>query len=297
MAALVAVMLLQPDHAHAWGPGVHVAAANWVLANLALLPLAVARCIGTYKEAFTYGSLSADIFIGKGCSVKPGHSHNWETGLALLDSVRGSRQKAYALGYLAHLAADIVAHNNYVPALMSATPGAGKLSHVYIEAQADRLVRWDTRDAVRLFESRLSRESDSSLRRATSAGRMPFLFKKQVFKSSMALVGGNSWRNSLSVCGLMTPGTRDTAFFTAMFDASLRSVVDVLCDPFDSAMTALDPIGESPLCDAKALCCGRAPLAFRRPFPLRFPLHPSVAGLPAVCLPERATYPLLADAV
>ncbi|UZP66402.1 zinc dependent phospholipase C family protein [Desulfovibrio mangrovi] len=303
--AFVAFVLLAllPDHAHAWGPGVHIATANWVFANAALLPALAARHILAHKDAFMYGCLSADIFIGKGCSVKPGHSHNWETGLKLLDSVRGPRLKSYALGYLSHLAADIVAHNNYVPAMMSTTPGSGKLSHVYIEAQADRLVRWDARNALRLFGSKHAVDADSSLCSATSAGKMPFKFKKHVFKGSMALCGAAPWRSSLSVCSLVTPETQNPAELDRMLNASLRAVVNVLNDPFNSPLTTLDPIGEQPLKDAKALCRGRTPLAFRNPFPLQFPLHGLVTALPDLPQKSNRTYcsvrlsPLLADAV
>lgn len=276
----VALLLLVPGSAFAWGPGVHLAAADWLFGNLALLPLAAARCIGAHKDAFLYGSLSADIFIGKGCAVKPGHSHTWETGLNLLDRAVEPRLQAYAYGYLAHLAADIVAHNNYVPSLMSTTPGSGKLSHVYIEAQADRLVRWDSAGALRLFESHHARPADSCLRGVTRAARMPFLLKKHVFKRSMAVAGTAPWRGSLGMCRLVTPDTADPAFFAAMFNASLQAVLQVLSAPMESALCTLDPIGEASLRDARALCCGRAPLAFRKPFPLRFPLHPLVAELP-----------------
>ncbi len=278
--ALVGVVALFPADALAWGPGVHIAAANWLLSNTAALSPLAAHLISSHREAFLYGSLSADIFIGKGCAVRPGHSHNWETGLRLWDATRGKRLKAFALGYLSHLAADIVAHNNYVPAMLSAAPGAGKFSHVYIEAQADRMVRWDTRVAVELFGTKRTREADASLRRATHAERMSFSFKKQMFKSGVALAGGSPWRASLSLCGHLTPSAQDPVYLNDMFDASLRAIVNVLNDPATSPLLVLDPIGETPLRDAKALCQGRAPLDFRHPFPLRFPLHPLVAALP-----------------
>ncbi len=282
IACMAAVLALVPADAFAWGPGVHMATANWLFANTGVLPALTGQLIASHREAFLYGCLSADIFIGKGCAFKPGHSHNWETGRRLLDSARAPRLKAYALGYLSHLAADIVAHNNYVPAMLSATPGSGKLSHVYIEAQADRLVRWDTRIALRLFDNTHAKDADSTLCSATSAGRVPFMLKKQVFKHSVALAGGMPWRTSLRLFRRIAPEAQDTELFGSMMDASLRAVVSVLSDPYDSPVTGLDPIGEQSLRDAKALCCGRAPFAFRKPFPLRFPLHPALAGLAAL---------------
>ena len=44
------------------------------------------------------------------------HSHNWSTGFGLLSAARGSEEQAFALGYLAHLGADVVAHNFFLPA-------------------------------------------------------------------------------------------------------------------------------------------------------------------------------------
>ena len=114
IAAFVTLALM-PDQALAWGPGVHLALGNSVLSNMGCLPPLVAALLGRHRDAFLYGCLSADIFIGKGTNIKPGHSHNWVTGFKLLKSAQDARVLAYAYGYLSHLAADVVAHNYFVP--------------------------------------------------------------------------------------------------------------------------------------------------------------------------------------
>lgn len=161
----------------AWGPGVHMAIGNAVLANAEMLPIAVARLLLANSAIFLYGCLSADIFIGKGSKAKRKHSHNWQTGFALLDEAKQSHLEAYSLGYLSHLAADIVAHNYYVPNLMRHAPPGGRLSHVYIEMLADDQANWSAQQATKLFRQANS-EADLSLRKHMDARKLSFFLKR-----------------------------------------------------------------------------------------------------------------------
>jgi hypothetical protein len=285
LAALCVVLL--PDAAFAWGPGVHMVAAHWLLQNASLLPAAVGSALLAHPDAFLYGSLSADIFIGKGCTVTPGHSHNWSTGHALYQAADTPRLHAYACGYLSHLAADTVAHNHYVPTLLGGTPGTGKLSHVYIEMQADRMVEWDAAEAVSLF--RLPNgAADRTLLQATHGGHWPFAFKKRLFRGSLAVSGKQSWRRSLRLMHRVMPHAADRAYLRDMIDVSMRAVVDVLRDPYGSAVTGIDPIGSDHLAEARDVCRGVRPLVARRLDGVRFPLDARLVDLPYLPVPCRA---------
>ena len=133
-------LVLLPEQAVAWGPGVHLALGSQVLASVQYLSSVVASAICAYPQVFLYGSLSADIFIGKGCRFTPTHSHNWSLGFDLLKGAESPRQQAYAYGYLAHLAADVIAHNYFVPNMLDILPMPEKMAHVFVEMQADREV-------------------------------------------------------------------------------------------------------------------------------------------------------------
>ncbi len=249
LAALAAFLLVPATSALAWGPGVHMAVGNWLLANLDCVAPAVGKLMALHPGAFLYGSLAADIFIGKGSTFRPGHSHNWSTGLSLLAGADSDRTKAYAYGYLSHLAADTVAHNHYVPAMMSALPGGGKLGHVYVEMQADALVRWDSRQAFLLFD-RPQGDTDGVLLDTVRHRRWPFLLKKQMMKSHLSLCGHRRWAQSLSVADRMySLGHKD--FFRSMFTLTLDAVGDFLADPGGSRVMELDPIGSRPLGKAR----------------------------------------------
>lgn len=239
---ILAGATLAPDTALAWGPGVHLALGNSALANLALISPAIAGLIGNHRNAFLYGCLSADIFIGKGTSVRPGHSHNWVTGYKLLNSASDPRVLAYAYGYLTHLAADVVAHNYYVPNTLWTMPSGGKISHVYVEAQADRKFEAERESALALF-TRPNRDTDTTLLSAMDRRRLPFLLKKQIVKGSLKLTGRKEWGRSLRLANRLLPCERTNAHLDEMYALSQNLVFDFLMDPKCSPAVAFDPIG------------------------------------------------------
>lgn len=252
LAATMLLVLTADADAWAWGPGVHLAAGNFFLSRLDCLAPEVARLLACHPGAFLYGCLSADIFIGKGCTVRPGHSHSWSIGQGLLAAADSDRTRAYAYGYLSHLAADTVAHNHYVPGMMGELPSGGKLGHVYVEMLADRQVHWDSRQALRLFRAP-QKEEDLVLRRTMGEPRLAFLMKKQVFKSHLGLCCAPEYRNSLDLAErtFARPGSR--AYFRDMFGLTLDAVGDFLTRPETSPVLRLDPVGSRALWDVKQL--------------------------------------------
>lgn len=242
--ATLALVLLTAAGAFAWGPGVHLAAGNYFLARLDLLTPMVAHIISGNPQAFLYGCLSADIFVGKGSRVTPAHSHNWSTGFKLLlDSAQDLRLAAYAYGYLSHLAADTIAHNYYIPTMLARTPSGGKLSHVYLELQADWRMPWSGRQAMDLL-LQPNGTADACLRDATEQPRrLPFLLKKGLYTSGFLLYDTKSWRRSLRFMGKALPAAQDDESLADMIDLTMRVVHSVLNNPTASPATALDPIG------------------------------------------------------
>lgn len=241
IVAAIAVALI-PEQALAWGPGVHLALGNSVLANLACLPPLVASVLARHKDAFLYGCLSADIFIGKGTDFHPGHSHNWVTGFKLLKSAKDRRVLAYGYGYMTHLAADVVAHNYFVPNALAAMNSGSNLSHVYVEAQADRNFRAERETALTVMR-KPNRGPDNTLLNAMSKPRFPFLVKKQIIKGSLTLTGRKTWGSSLRLADRLLPGPSATRHLEEMFALSENCVFDFLRDPKASPAVSFDPIG------------------------------------------------------
>jgi len=110
----VALVLL-PSAAYAWTPGTHVFLGEAVMRSLDLLPSAIAELLRAYPYDFLYGSIAADTSIAKKYAPVGRHCHSWTVGLEIYDGAEDDPLRAFALGYLAHLAADAVAHNYFVP--------------------------------------------------------------------------------------------------------------------------------------------------------------------------------------
>jgi hypothetical protein len=128
------LQLIFADGAMAWGPGVHMLAAYQCLAAARDFLPSIGKVIMLYPVTFLYGSLAADFFIGKGKAMH--HSHDWAGGGRILNEARNDEELAYAYGFLSHLAADVVAHNFFIPALAKSHPPK-RAGHVYWEARAD----------------------------------------------------------------------------------------------------------------------------------------------------------------
>ncbi len=235
---------------YAWGPGIHMAIGNAVLARPELLPAGVARILIANSALFLYGCLSADIFIGKGSKTKKKHSHNWQTGFALLDSAKDPHLQAYALGYLSHLAADIVAHNYYVPNLMKQAPSGGKLSHVYIEMLADDQANWSVQQTAKLFKHP-NKDVDLNLREYMDSKKLSFFLKKRIFHQAIGLLEHRSVNASLNFSKKIIPAYQ-AEYLESILDYSYRLVVNMLCDPHNAIALNFDPIGSDNLALAKA---------------------------------------------
>jgi len=140
LAAYIIIQLIDTGFALAWGPGVHTALALSSLDSARLLLPSIAQVITGFPIEYMYGCLSADFFIGKGKRTYKNNPHTWEGGFEFLRGATDDRERAYALGFLSHLAADVIAHNFFIPNLLSAYPGRGKMGHLFWEVRADYLI-------------------------------------------------------------------------------------------------------------------------------------------------------------
>ena len=64
--------------------------------------------------------------IAKKYAAAGRHCHSWPVGFEILDRARDEPLRAFSLGYLAHLAADVVAHNYFVPRQLAITSSTSR---------------------------------------------------------------------------------------------------------------------------------------------------------------------------
>ena len=130
---LLAGLILVPSAAFAWGPLTHMYLGNELLSCAPLVPAGILALIKKHKQDFLYGNVMADIILGKKYLPDDKSSHSWDVGLKLFDQAKSWPERAFAYGYLSHLAADTVAHETL-------TDEKGNMGHTWVELKADSLI-------------------------------------------------------------------------------------------------------------------------------------------------------------
>ena len=136
----VLAQVIWAKNALAWGPGVHTMIALNTLDDVRLILPSIAGIISSFPLEYLYGCLAADFFVGKSKLKKAGQAHNWNGGFRFLREANNDREAAYAYGFLSHLAADVIAHNFFIPNMTSEYRALRKKSHLYWEIRTDYLV-------------------------------------------------------------------------------------------------------------------------------------------------------------
>src|SRR5438309_8809220 len=101
----VLALLTVPTEAHAWGPLAHLSFSSAALAQLPLVSTSVRAVLAEFGNEFLYGSVAADIVVGKNLARFLYHCHNWKVAFGVMKKARPGAEQAFALGFLAHLSA------------------------------------------------------------------------------------------------------------------------------------------------------------------------------------------------
>src|SRR5687767_2540161 len=192
--AVLLALLLTPAVAHAWTPGTHIFLGEAVMRSLPLLPSGIAELLAAFPYDFLYGSIAADTSIAKKYAPAGRHCHSWNVGFEIHERARDAPLRAFALGYLAHLAADTVAHNYFVPRYLAITSSTTALGHSY----------WESRFETHLGErfSRRAREvilldharSDEHLDRILSPTIFSTSTNRRIFRGMVYVTDTESWQ-------------------------------------------------------------------------------------------------------
>lgn len=245
--ALVALgwLLLLPEPAAAWGPATHVALGEALLGALYLLPPAVRAVVGRFPLHFLYGSVAADISLAKKYVPAGRHCHNWSVGEEILHAADSEPLQAVGYGYLAHLAADTVAHNMFVPRQLLLTGTTQALGHTYWEHRMDMHVGEEfLRKARHLVMENDHSDADALFDDVLSRTIFSFQTNRRIFRGMIRFQGYDRWQRVfervLASSRFDLPDLAVDDYFALTFD----HVVAYLRDGHASPPGALDPVGE-----------------------------------------------------
>lgn len=244
---------LYPENCLAWGAGIHITNGLFVLANLSSLKPAIASVISAYPYDYLYGCISADIFIGKGYKRRDDHCHNWSVALKMFSDVETDSQRAFMYGYLSHLAADVIAHNYFIPNQLYITPTSRRVGHVYWEVRSDVFVDPETwKVAMRVIQKH-NKRNDRFMKKAIKKTLFPFFAKRRVYYRSIKINNVKMWRKTFAAVSNYSKWEVEQDYIFHLNHYSLNLVMDFLKAPDKALCLKYDPVGTDNMIAAKKM--------------------------------------------
>ena len=242
---------LTPTDLLAWTPATHIHIGEAVLRSLALLPVGTAALLRTFPQDFLYGSIAADTSMAKKYAPTGRHCHSWAVGFEIYERARDEALQAFALGYLSHLAADVVAHNFFVPRQLTVTSSTSALGHSYWESRfethlGDAAAR-RARDVILLDHSRADAHLDDIL--------SPTIFStstnRRLFRGMVHVTDSESWQRIYRIMADNSRWGLSRPEVEGHLDRSFEYVMDLLGRLDRSESYQFDPSGDEALRLAK----------------------------------------------
>ncbi|HOW69557.1 MAG TPA: zinc dependent phospholipase C family protein [Phycisphaerae bacterium] len=249
--AVLAVLGL-PGSAMAWGAAMHVNLASDLLGQLQLLPAATAAILIRHRRDYLFGNIAADVVLAKKWSRVRQFCHHWGTGLAMLAEARNHQGRAFALGYLSHLAADTVSHNKFLPRQMTMTRTTLSLGHLYWEMRADSMVAPRYWEELRRLLREVFDEHEACLQARFKNTFLPFTANWRVFYRLNRFLGQKMWRKTLDRWYNLSRWRLSESMLNSYRAECLERMRDVVARPRDSELLREDPNGNAALAYTKA---------------------------------------------
>jgi Zinc dependent phospholipase C len=238
-------MVLVPEQVAAWGPATHVALGEALLTSLYLVPPAVRAIIERYPLHFLYGSVAADISFAKKYVPEGRHCHNWHVGEEILGSAASERLQSVGYGYLAHLAADTVAHNVFVPRQLMLTSTTQALGHTYWEHRMDMHVGEEYLSLARhVVVDHDHGEADALLDDVLSRTVFSFGTNRRLFRGMIRFQGHERWQR---IFGQVLANSRfdlPAPTVDRYFELAFENIVGYMRERDASPAGQLDPVGD-----------------------------------------------------
>ncbi len=247
LTGVAALDLLLSKAALAWGPGVHTVIGLNTLEFFSGVASQISSILTSNPVEYLYGSLAADFFFMKSEKNSARHAHHWKGGFKFLREASNDKETAYAYGFLSHLAADVVAHNIFVPNLMSVFPGKGKMGHIYWEIKADYHISPIYLKIAKDILNMDHMACDEILHSITGRTRNGMKVRKHIFAQSVKFSDYLYNNQALLFSGKVIRWEAFRNYVSNMISLSSHLVQDFLQNPLSSPCLTQDPLGREKL--------------------------------------------------
>ncbi len=238
-----------------WGPGTHIVLRNRFLAQSDRLPADKRALIEAHPACFSYGLIAADIINIKGYGGIQNHCHHWNIRERFEALAQEPEEQVFCLGYLCHLAADVVAHNHFVPFHLLYGLPAYIYGHSYWEGRLDVEAPnevWEAIDELRTH-SELAL-NDKLIQKAVPRKALSMRSNKLIFNYVLLARSRASWRRFLDRIRLETARSRLQEEFTeACLDRALELMFTVFDPQAFARVLEYDPTGKDALKETRRL--------------------------------------------
>jgi len=243
-----------PDSAWAWGPVTHLYHGAQLLADLSNLPAELQRLLETNRWEYLYGCIAADIVQVKRYTKSIyTHCHSWRVGWKMHGAARTPAERAFAWGYVSHLASDTYSHNYFVPTQLVTSFPSNAHRHVYWEARFDAQLEDEHRDLLRGVSNRSFPECDALVERVVGKTLFSFRTNKAIFESMITLQHLRRWQAALrriTERSRFTLSGEEIRHYNGLCIGAIR---DLLENGEQSAVLGHDPNGHENLRRAKEI--------------------------------------------
>ncbi len=216
-----------------------------------MLPGQIAELLEAFPYDFLYGSIAADTSIAKKYAEAGRHCHSWRVGFEIFERARADRLKAFGLGYLAHLSADAVAHNYFVPRQLTVTSTTSALGHSYWESRFETHIGGDSSHRARELILLDHSTADEHLDRILSPTIFSTPTNRRIFRGMVYVTDTESWQRIFQLVSEKSRWDLTDDEVGAYMTRAYDFIMDLFNRLDDSDPFALDPSGDEPLRAAK----------------------------------------------
>ncbi len=242
-----------PHDLFAWGPISHLDYASAMLENVSAFAPVVKDLLSRFPYDYLYGTLAADITLGKAYVDYIHNCHNWRVGFLILNEARDDRQRACAYGYLSHLAVDIISHNFFVPYKTIRSYPTLTLGHVYWEMRFDALRAPEVWKLAKKVSTMKFPHDDELFQRMLKRTLFSFKTNKRIFNSVLTLHRFKHWKTMMTKVSGISRWSFPESEADEYRKLALESVTKFLKNPDKAPCNRVNPTGADKLFYAKEL--------------------------------------------
>ncbi|MDI6865898.1 zinc dependent phospholipase C family protein [Thermodesulfovibrio yellowstonii] len=215
------IIFIFPENSYAWGPLTHAYLSGQIFSFSGLVPAGVLTIIKLYKEYFMYGNIIPDTVFGKKYLPEDKNPHSWKTGLCLLNEAKIPEEKSFAYGYLTHLAADAVLHNDI--------KNLTTLQHALFELKADRVIDRYYWIQIMSINKKVKKISEKFFEQTVAQSFLSLKTSTKIYKSLIFLSAFN------------TGELKNVELFESLHFKSLSAMIELLNNTEHSKIINLPP--------------------------------------------------------